>query len=162
MGVKLDRAFRDTLQADELLTADTTLGAAGVFVQIGEGYEVPAGQAIQFGQGTIRSQEGAVGRIYIDMVDDAAAAEDGVVRLVVENPTGTERVEIGRWPTERLRSGDADTLVNQLTFPLDGRWFPANSRIIIEMAPDEADDTIDVSACTCLVDIMRAPFVPGV
>lgn len=162
MGVKENKAFPATLDENQLLTDDTVLGVIGGFVPIGEGYEIPAGTALMFGQGKIRGQDAAVGRIYIDMQDDTPGNEEGTVRLLVEDPAGTEKVEIGRWSTERLRSGDADTLAAQLTFPADGRWFPPHSTVIIEMAPDVADDTIDVSECVILMDVMRAPFTGGV
>jgi hypothetical protein len=162
MGVKPEQAFNDTLLDNEhLLTGDVTLLDNGHWTTL-DTYTVPDGQAIQFGQGSIRSQEGAVGRIYIDLVDDGAGAEEGIVRLSVENPTGTERIEIERWPTVRLRSGDHDSLRDQLAFPADGRWFPADSVVVLEMdAATDDNDTVDVSACGLLIDIQRAPFVPG-
>jgi len=142
----------------QILTADTVLGLAGVWAQIGAGYVVPDGQAIRLGHGSLAGQDNAQGRLYFDMVDDAAGPEDGMVRIVARNPSLTRAIILFQGSTNKGRAGAADDRYAQIPFPAIGDFIPENWVIAVEILPDLAADTVDVSACFFYMDIEAAEY----
>ena len=136
----------DILSASDVVVSDTTN-----FVRIGS-YTVPAQTKIAFGYGR-PDQPQNQGYLYVKLVDDAAGDEDGVLRLVQENATGTRKIVLWEGRTEEL-DGDANDknkripLPEKTEFPLVGE----DSILALEFKADGAD-TIDVSACTVRIPV---------
>lgn len=155
---KIKNPFPTQIGTANILTADVTLGAAGAWTQIGS-YTVPDGTAIMLGQGNLSGQDNARGRFYYDIVDDAAGAEDGDIRIEARNPNQTDIRILYQGTTVKGRSADADTRTGQIPFPENGIWVPENWTIRVFMNPAAAGDVVDVSACTFLMDVMKADYV---
>ena len=161
MGNVLEANKREgQLRTGDILTADVTLGAVANWTTIGS-YTVPDGVAIMVGTGTSGSQADAQGRCYFDIVDDAAGAEEGMIRVVAVDPENTSRITLMEKSTTTGRSGDADTRSGQIPLPERGPWLLPATKIQVEMKPDAAGDIVDVSACTFLLDTTKAVYVPG-
>ena len=154
---KVSNPYPDQISTVDILTADATLGLTTAWTEIGR-YQIPAGNAIKVGQGTMRGQDNAEGRHYCDLIDDAAGAEDGKYRVVAVNPTQTKNIILYSGTTTKGRSGDADTRAAQVPLAERGGWIPENWFLTMQMQPLAAGDVIDVSACTFLLDIMRADY----
>lgn len=158
--MELSNGYASQLKTSDILTADVTLGATTAWTEIGS-YQVPDGTAIMLGNGSLIGQDNAQGRLYFDIIDDAAGAEDGMIRIVAVNPTQTKEFILFQGSTTKGRSGDADTRAAQIPLPEQKDFVvPENWYIKIKMKPDAAGDVVDVSACTFLCDVIAFDYRP--
>lgn len=151
-GKQVARGFQKILTASDILSSsDVTITDTNNFVRIGS-YTVPAQTKVRFGYG-LANQPYNQGYMYVKLVDDGAADEDGVLRLVQENATGTRKIVVWEGRTEEL-DGDANdknkriALPEKMEFPLVGE----DSILALEFKADGAD-IIDVSACTVRIPV---------
>lgn len=146
------RGFQKILTAADILSgSDVVISDTTNFNRIGS-YTVPAQTQVSFGYGRA-DQPFNQGYMYVKLVDDAAGDEDGVLRLVQENASGTRKIVVWEGRTEEL-DGDANdkqkriALPEQIDFPRVGE----DSILALEFKADGAD-TIDVSACTVRIPV---------
>lgn len=149
--------YPDMITTGDILTADVLLGQPGTWIEIGS-YQVPRGTAKELGLGRLSGQDNARGRLYIDIVDDSAGSEDGILRICAVNPTGTREVILWQGSTIAARGGDADTRAAQIPFPETDYIIPEDWFIKVKMNPAVAADTVDVSACTFLMDCLTYDY----
>jgi hypothetical protein len=151
------KEYPSQIKTADILPADVTLGAVGVPTLIGK-LTVSSGTAISLGVGDQEGQDNAEGRLYVDIVDDTAAAEDGMLRFEARDPNETETYILYDLSTIKGRAGDADTRAAQVPFKAQNFWIPENWSIQCWMRPDAAGDVVDVSASTFLADCMKATY----
>lgn len=148
--------YRSAFTKDKLMTGDVAV-VAGQYVKIGE-YIVQAGEMIQLGYGTNDSQEGASGRIYVDVKNNAVAPGanlEGIVRFTVLTPQRRPLRILGEFRTETLRT-DKTNRTLQVPFPSNGMPFVSEDKIlVVEFVPD-ASGTVGKTNTTILFDITQA------
>lgn len=155
MAISIQETFRSAMTADTLLK-DTTV-TAGQYHVIGE-FKVEAGQLIRLGYGSNDSQEGANGRLYLDLKDNSASpgvAIDGVVRFTVHSPQGRPIRILAEYRTETLRTDKSN---RTLQIPFAANNFPyisEDKKLIVEFKPD-ANGTVGKVNTDLIMDITEA------
>jgi hypothetical protein len=151
---KIDRlgvGYPSMLTAGDLLAADAVC-TAGVPAYLGA-YTVQAGEAICLGIGQFASFEAAAGRIYADMIDDAAGAEAGILRLSIWSAQNKPLKILKEFHTSQLKTSATD-LTKQMPLPEQTEMITEDKKLVVEFI-SAAADTIDVSACTLQVPITK-------
>jgi hypothetical protein len=152
---KVSNAFRGCLTYANIALAADPVMAAGVMQQIGE-YKVPDGTAIALGFGNQQGQESAQGRIYMKLIDDAAAEEAGMLRIELRNPRGIPVRTLFESRTEALSASTDRT--KQLPFPEQNVVLTEGWKLAF-LAECDAADTIDMSACLAAIDVTFYDYV---
>ena len=133
---------------------------AGVYTVIGR-FKVSAQQTYHFGFGSPAYPDNQ-GYLYIALYDDTATnsvKENGSVRLVQRNATGTVQLVVAEFRTEQLAGDVADrnkqiSLPEQVQFPLVGE----DSYLEIHFKADAIDSLISVAIGTAAgLDIWNVP-----
>lgn len=149
--MKIKNPYRSQFNAGTLLDdADVTL-VASQFVEIGR-YTVPAGTGICLGYGGLTGQDNSIGRVYMDLIDDAAGDEQGLIRIELRNPQ--DRTEMVLWEgrSEALRTLNATPdFAEMLPFPQMADMATEDWAFVVLMKADAAD-VLNVSACTVMMD----------
>lgn len=141
--------YSSAFSLDKLLTGDVTV-TKDVPTRIGE-YIVEAGEKVSLGLGSYSSLQDAVGRIYVDLKDDADANADGVVRFSVYSPQNRHIKTLKEFRTERLRQGATDF---SKAFPLPKSDFnlTEDKKLVVEFIAD-ANVTISATNSDGLFDV---------
>ena len=133
---------------------------AGVYTVIGR-YKVPAQQTFHFGFGSPAYPDNQ-GYLYVALYDDTATnsvLENGAVRLVQRNATGTVQLVVAEFRTEQLGGDVADrnkqiALPEQVQFPLVGE----DSYLEIHFKADAVDTLVATAIGTAAgKDIWNVP-----
>lgn len=144
--------YRSAFTKDHLMSGDVAV-VTGSYMKIGE-FQVSAGEMHSIGYGHNSSQEGAEGRVYIDLKDNTAspgANVDGVLRIAVHSPQGRPIRTLAEFRTETLRT-DKNDRTKQI--PLSSAIFPfvsEDKKIVVEFLSD-ANKTIGKANSTILID----------
>lgn len=149
---RIERPFPSTLNKANLFAADKAV-VAGEFVQLGR-YTVPAGTAIALGFGALEGQDTAVGRLLIDMKNNAVAPGaniEGLLRLTVRNPQDRPVMILAESRTERVRLGSTDPKL-QRPLPWTNAVLTEDFSLVLEFKADAAG-TAGSANSTVLVDI---------
>lgn len=150
--------YRNTLNTADVISADTAL-TQNVYTQIGT-YTVPADLEVGMGYGPNSAQDTAEGRIYADFVDTAAADVNGKFRIRMassqDQPVGDAKLGISPIildiDTAALRQGAASR-PGQIPFPFTKALLTKDKKFVFEIKCSDAGKTLDLSACTVLMDI---------
>lgn len=150
--------YRNTLNTADVISADTLL-TKDVYTQIGS-YTVPADLEVGMGYGPNSSQDTAEGRIYADFIDTAAADINGKFRIRMassqDQPVGDSARGISPIILDidcaALRQGSASR-PGQIPFPFTKALLTKDKKFVFEIKCTEAAKTVDLSACTVLMDI---------
>lgn len=149
--------YRSAFTKDKLAIGTTTSVVAGQSIQLGK-YQVQAGEMIQLGYGANDSQEGASGRIYIDIKDNGTAPGtnvEGVVRFTVYSPQMRPIRILAEFRTETLRT-DKTNRTLQVPFASNGMPFVSEDKyLIMEFVPD-TNATVGKVNSTVLFDVTQA------
>lgn len=143
--------YRSALTKDHLMNGDVNV-VTGSYMKIGE-FKVEAGEMHSIGFGTNSSQEGAEGRAYIDLKDNATTPGEvnGILRISVHSPQGRPIKTLAEFRTETLRTDKSN---RTLQIPLPSTRFPyvsEDKKIVIEFLSD-ATTTISKANSTVLLD----------
>jgi hypothetical protein len=148
--------YRSAFTKDKLMSGDTAV-VTGSYQNIGE-FKVEAGQMIQLGFGANDTQEGANGRIYVDLKDNAAAPGanvDGTIRFSVHSPQGRPLRVLGEYRTETLRT-DKSNRTLQIPFASNGMPFVSeDKKLVVEFLPD-GNTTIGKANSFIIFDVTEA------
>lgn len=157
MNETITQVYRSAMKEDDFLKADTGV-SKGSFIKIGE-YTVLAGELVRLGYGDNNTQNGAQGRIFADIKDNAVAPGanlDGTLRISVHSAQGQPLKVLAQYRTETLRTNISD---RSLQIPFPNTAFPYVSRdkkIVLEFSPDVDGKTVGATNTTILFDITLA------
>ncbi|MBI4201587.1 MAG: hypothetical protein HY532_00535 [Chloroflexi bacterium] len=122
LGVKAGPAgFRKTLQASDFMdiAGPTDVSVfAGKWIELGNGFTIPAAQQIVFGYGKASEPQNQ-GYIYVSLIDDTtgdATQENGLLRFTHADPNRRSRVVVFEMRTEEL-DGDANDKAKRIPLP---------------------------------------------
>jgi hypothetical protein len=149
-----------TFTANEVIAADVSL-TAGQYTLIGE-YEVAADELVGLGRGSNGTQGEAIGRLYADFVDNAAAdITTGKFRIML---VSSQNIPVGAKPVAldvdlaALRTG-ATVPSDRYVLPFDGTMLSKDKKFQFFIKNDtSAAITLDASACTVLMDMSRVLY----
>lgn len=150
--------YRNTLNTANVIAADVAL-TQNQYTYIGS-YTVPADLEVGMGYGGNSAQESAEGRIYADFIDTAAADINGKFRIMMKSsqdqPLGDAQRGISPIILDidcaALRQGSADR-PGQIPFPFTNALLTKDKKFVFEIKCTDAGKTLDLSACTVLMDI---------
>lgn len=146
---------RATLSKGDLLAADVAVSSTQ-FTEIGR-RKIPAGIGEAVGYSSLEGQDSAAGRIYANIMDNAAApgaAVDGVLRLDIHDPEDHVVRTVWEGRTEKLRATAADPGTH-LPLPLTGPGIGESWSLVAKFKADVAGKTLGSANSTLLVDITR-------
>lgn len=90
------------------------------------------------------------GFIYVQMQHTDAAVFHGKIRFVVTNPAETKKEVVAEHHTREM--GDVADKTKKPVFPLSPPWVTQDSKIIVEIDPDEAK-TLDFGNTISAIDL---------
>ena len=153
MSRKYSNQYRSTLNAAQLITADT-LCTAGIFTQLGE-YQVLPGDLISLGYSDLDDQSGAVGRIYVKLVTTTSgnAEISGTYRLSLMSEADRQLSIEFECRTEITDNNITDR-TKQLPFEVSSTWLSNYKRFQLSFCPDSTD-TVSKSVSKILIDITK-------
>lgn len=149
---QLKEIYRSSLSHDELISAATTVCNQGVPTKLGE-YVVQAGQVIALGYGEQSGLDNAVGRIFMDIRDNAAspgAVAKGKVRLSIFTPQNRPDRILGEWDIDILNDNAADR-TKQTPLPFNRIFLQEDKKLVLEFIAKNTV-TIGKSNSTILFD----------
>lgn len=150
---KLSKPYASQIEKDIFSSSDVTC-VAGKWIEIGRktsGF----GEAFAVGVGTIATQMDAIGRLYMNLVNDAAGAYNGMVRFEIHDPQDNVVMKLLECRTEKLRTRLATpALTDMMPLPQMNVAIQPNSALVVMFNAD-AGDVLDVSACDAAIDITR-------
>lgn len=145
--------FRSAFTKDHVMSGDVAV-TTGSFHKIGE-YKVEAGEMVSLGYGQNETQEGAPGRIYIDLKDDANAEMNGLLRFAAHSPQGRPLKIMAEYRTETLRT-DLSNRTLQVPFPSTNfPYLSEDKKLVVEFLPD-ASGTVSKANSKIIFDITNA------
>lgn len=146
--------FRSAFTKADLIKEVSTQCVAGNPIILGM-YEIPAGELVSIGYGSLAGQESAPGRIYIDLQSSTAAVE-GLVRISAFSPQNRPIEIMREYRTETLRQNSTDR-TKQIPFPEHEAYISEDKKIVLEFIADTTV-TVDKAKSTILMDITKQVF----
>lgn len=129
--------FSHAYNKNNLISAATVVCTAGQFTELGR-VVVPAGVAIALGFGELEGQDGARGRFFLDMRDNATApgvVSNGLVRFDLHSPQDFVERTIYQERTENLRTSATDR-TQQAPMPIIPDVVGEDWAIVLKYRPD--------------------------
>jgi hypothetical protein len=152
MSRKNTSQYRSTFTASNLIQGATISCPSGTFTQLGE-YQVLPGDLIALGYSDLDDQSGAVGRIYVSLMNATPALIPGTFRLSLMSEADRQlsiefecRIEI-----TSTNSGDR---TKQLPLEVSGTWLSNYKRFQLSFNPDSTS-TVVLANSVLLVDITK-------
>jgi hypothetical protein len=155
----LGTIFRTAFTKEQLMTGDVAV-VAGQPIRLGE-YKVQAGELVSLGYANNESQEGAAGRIYVDIKNNAAvpgANIEGTVRFAIYSPQNRHMETLVEYRTETLRTDKAN---RTLQVPFPSSMFPfirEDRKLVLEFIADAAG-TVGKANSTILMDMTTQTII---
>lgn len=152
-----NKPYRSAFIKSDFASADVVC-TAGQYNKLGE-FTVPAGLQVANGYGNYGEQQQAVGRIFMDIKNNAAspgADMNGSIRLSVFSAQNRSLVIIDEYRTEALREANrADQIPNPLYKPNeDTIWASEDKKFVLEFIPD-VSGTWGYANSTITIDITK-------
>lgn len=147
-------AYKDALHLSDFVSGDVSL-TQNDWTRCGAGVTTPIGTALMLGYGTIKSQNGAEGRIYASLCSAAATPiAGGKVRFLLLTPDGRPIKVIYQDSVAGLRTSASDP-TQQKAFPITGDKANYGYRIVMEIYTNASGLSLDVSESALLMDVTR-------
>lgn len=143
-------SYTSAFTENEFLTLGDVSVTTDSYNRIGA-YKVEAGERVTLGQGNKNSFSDAIGRIYVDLKDNAStpANVDGKLRFVINSPQDQHKQTLVEFNTRQLRT-DASDLTKQVPFAEFNTGVKEDSKLVVEFKP-ETDTTVSATNSTMLV-----------
>jgi hypothetical protein len=142
--------YRSAFTKDNLMTGDISVDNSS-YKTIGS-YKVEAGQTIRIGWGDNSSQEGAEGRIYMNIKDSTNVNLDGKLRFVVLTPQKRHLRTLAEYRTETLRTV-TDDRQKQIAFPFTNMPRLSEDKILSVEFLADATKTLSKTNSTITFDV---------
>ncbi len=142
-GDGLPPGFPQTIRAADLMDTTTPTDITlvnGSFVQLGNGFTVPAQRAYRWGYGTAALPANQ-GYIFVSIIDDTAGdatQEDGTLRILVSDANGLSRRVVAEYETEEL-DGAAQDKQLRIALPEQGPLAREDDLLLIELRARAVD-----------------------
>jgi hypothetical protein len=152
MNLVLKEIYRGSLSEEEMIGAATVTCLKGVPTRLGE-YKVQAGQVIALGFGEQSGLDNAIGRIFMDIRDNAAspgAIVKGKVRLAIYTPQDRFQQNLGEWDIDILNDNSTDR-TKQTPFPFNKTFLTEDKKLVLELIA-KADVTVGKTNSRVLFD----------
>lgn len=147
-------AYKDALLLSNFVDADVNL-IQNDWTRCGAGVTVDIGTRLMLGYGTIKSQNGAEGRIYASLNSaQNTPIANGKVRFVLLTPDGRPIKVIHQDSVAGLNTSPNDP-TQQKPFPITGDRANYGYRIVMEIFTDAAGEKLDVSESALHMDVTR-------
>jgi hypothetical protein len=154
---RMTQPYKTKLNNQNFLSAADVAVTAGQFTEVAR-YQVPAGEIMCLGFGNAGSQESAVGRLYCQLLSTGGGNPEinGSVRIELRDAQDRLKTIIYEDRTEALSAKliTAKQTQDLLPFPFINAGVKQDSAIVMTLNPD-ANDTVDVSISTVLIDSTR-------
>lgn len=145
-------AYKDALSLEDFVAADVAL-TQNDWTRCGPGVQVSIGTRKMLGYGTIKSQNGAEGRLYAYLASAAnTLIPGGKVRFVLLTPDGRPMKVIYQDSVAGLATAASDP-TQQKAFPITGDRANYGYRIVMEIFTTAALASLDVSESSMNMDI---------
>jgi hypothetical protein len=149
----MGKIFRSAWTEANLISSATVSVVAGQIIRLGE-YKVEAGEVIALGYGEQTGQNTAVGRLFMDLRDNAAAPGvvlNGLVRLSIYSPQNKPLTTLAEFRSETVSSGASDRSL-QTPFSEMIEWASEDKRLVLEFISDTTA-TLSQANSDILMDI---------